>query len=157
MSSFQIHQDKGCLSSTRLNNRLLYFISLRLPLNSSYFNRALVNHFDILTTRSQPVKKINTSEVTLKENVQRNFQFHEIDIGEIRTNSSFSDIVSEIDVLELEVDELESQIRNQVITDIIMTSVAVIFFGILIFVGLRRLKDATMKLKKKLNDIAPLL
>lgn len=63
MSSFQIHQDKGCLSSTRLNNRLLYFISLRLPLNSSYFNRALVNHFDILTTRSQPVKKINTSEI----------------------------------------------------------------------------------------------
>ena len=31
----------------RLNNRFLYFLSFKLPLTSSYSNRALVNYFNI--------------------------------------------------------------------------------------------------------------
>lgn len=45
----------------RLNNRFLYFLSFKLPLTSSYSNRALVNYFNIfinMDTSKEGKKKI---------------------------------------------------------------------------------------------------
>lgn len=55
----------------RLNNRFLYFLSFQLPLTSSYYNRALVNYFNIfinMDTSKQGKKNFSkTNDIKLSE------------------------------------------------------------------------------------------
>ena len=43
--------DRG-VNFQRLNNRLLYFSAFKLPMSCSYFDRSLVNYFNILVSRA---------------------------------------------------------------------------------------------------------
>ena len=55
----------------RLNNRFLYFLSFQLPLTSSYYNRALVNYFNIfmnMDTSKQRKKNLSeTNDIKLSQ------------------------------------------------------------------------------------------
>lgn len=54
MSNFQVSKKITGSRINRIDNRFLYFLAFKLPLNSSYSNRTLVNYFDILITRNYP-------------------------------------------------------------------------------------------------------
>jgi len=48
MSNIQVSKKITDSKITRIDNRFLYFLAFKLPLDSSYSNRTLVNYFDVL-------------------------------------------------------------------------------------------------------------
>lgn len=47
------------LKKQRLDNRLLYFLGFKVPLTSSYSNRALTNYFSILIAKNSLKEREN--------------------------------------------------------------------------------------------------
>ena len=48
-------------SYQRLSNRLLYFFTFKLPMDSSYLNRPLINYCDIFFNEEELKRKKNVS------------------------------------------------------------------------------------------------
>lgn len=57
MLDYQINKKENYTKSKRLENRFLYFVSLKIPLTSSYSNRALVNYINIIFARDKSIGK----------------------------------------------------------------------------------------------------
>ena len=66
MLNHHINKKKNETKSKRFENRFLYFLSFKIPLTSSYYNRALVNHINMIITRDVLIQKNrNTGYFTL--------------------------------------------------------------------------------------------
>jgi hypothetical protein len=61
MADFYLDKNKNNNKVRRLDNRLLYFLAFKLPLNSSYSNRTMTNYFNILIIRNEVKHKKNSS------------------------------------------------------------------------------------------------
>ncbi len=57
MSNFQNNREKRNIKLQRFENRFLYFLSFKSPLNSSYSNRALINYVNIIVARDRLIQE----------------------------------------------------------------------------------------------------
>jgi len=60
MADFYFDKNKNNNKIRRFDNRLLYFLAFKLPLNSSYSNRTMTNYFNILISRNEVKHKKNS-------------------------------------------------------------------------------------------------
>ena len=59
MANFYFDKNKNNNKIRRFDNRLLYFLAFKLPLNSSYSNRTMTNYFNIIISRNEVKHKKN--------------------------------------------------------------------------------------------------
>jgi hypothetical protein len=72
MWNHQINKKKNDTKSKRLENRFLYVLSFKIPLTSSYSNRALVNYINIILARDLLIQKNrNTSYFSLLNSIYK--------------------------------------------------------------------------------------
>ena len=57
MSNFQNNREKRNIKLQRFENRFLYFLSFKIPLSSSYSNRALVSYINMILARDLLIQK----------------------------------------------------------------------------------------------------
>jgi len=72
MLNYQINQKKNETKSKRFENRFLYFLSFKIPLSSSYSNRALVSYINMILARDLlNTKNRNTAYFSLLNSLDK--------------------------------------------------------------------------------------
>jgi len=72
MLNHQINEKKNETKSKRFENRFLYFLSFKIPLTSSYSNRALVNYINMILARDLLIQKNrNTGYFSLLNSIDK--------------------------------------------------------------------------------------